>query len=89
MAQIEEVEDIKAPPQNGPLNIGILHPDLGIGMYILCSSTSRLLTDFLSGGAERLIVDVSLGLQQRGHKVTIYTSHHDPKHSFEETNDGM
>ncbi|KAG9007384.1 Alpha-1,3-mannosyltransferase-like protein [Tulasnella sp. JGI-2019a] len=40
------------------------------------------------GGAERLIVDASLGLQQRGHAVEIFTSHHDPKHSFEETNNG-
>ncbi|KIP07479.1 glycosyltransferase family 4 protein [Phlebiopsis gigantea 11061_1 CR5-6] len=40
------------------------------------------------GGAERLVVDAALGLQQRGHKVDIYTSHHDPKHCFEETRDG-
>lgn len=40
------------------------------------------------GGAERLVVDAALGLQKRGHKVDIYTSHHDPKHCFEETRDG-
>ncbi|EKM56086.1 glycosyltransferase family 4 protein [Phanerochaete carnosa HHB-10118-sp] len=40
------------------------------------------------GGAERLVVDAALGLQNRGHKVDIYTSHHDPKHCFEETSDG-
>ncbi|KAG8861246.1 Alpha-1,3-mannosyltransferase-like protein [Tulasnella sp. 330] len=40
------------------------------------------------GGAERLIADASLSLQQRGHIVEIFTSHHDPKHSFEETNNG-
>lgn len=41
------------------------------------------------GGAERLVVDAAVGLQKlKGHKVTMFTSHHDPKHSFLETNDG-
>ncbi|RKO94022.1 alpha-1,3-mannosyltransferase ALG2-like protein, partial [Blyttiomyces helicus] len=40
------------------------------------------------GGAERLVVDAAVGLQSRGHKVVMYTSHHDPKHCFEETRDG-
>lgn len=40
------------------------------------------------GGAERLIVDAAVGLQERGHKVTIFTSHCDPQHCFEEARDG-
>jgi len=40
------------------------------------------------GGAERLVVDAALGLQRLGHLVEIYTSHHDPKHCFDETRDG-
>ncbi|KIK70073.1 glycosyltransferase family 4 protein [Collybiopsis luxurians FD-317 M1] len=40
------------------------------------------------GGAERLVVDAALGLQNLGHTVDIYTSHHDPNHCFEETKDG-
>ncbi|KAG8857686.1 Alpha-1,3-mannosyltransferase-like protein [Serendipita sp. 411] len=40
------------------------------------------------GGAERLVVDTALGLQERGHVVSIYTSHHDPNHCFDETNNG-
>ncbi|RDW72106.1 hypothetical protein BP5796_08140 [Coleophoma crateriformis] len=40
------------------------------------------------GGAERLIIDAAVGLQNRGHKVHIFTSHCDPKHCFEEANDG-
>ncbi|KAF9032913.1 mannosyltransferase [Panaeolus papilionaceus] len=40
------------------------------------------------GGAERLVVDAALGLQNLGHEVHIYTSHHDPSHCFEETKDG-
>ncbi|KAJ4473881.1 alpha-1,3-mannosyltransferase ALG2 [Lentinula aciculospora] len=40
------------------------------------------------GGAERLVVDAALGLQNLGHTVDIYTSHHDPDHCFEETKDG-
>ncbi|KAL5343171.1 hypothetical protein BJX70DRAFT_354748 [Aspergillus crustosus] len=40
------------------------------------------------GGAERLILDVALALKSTGHKVTIYTSHRDPSHCFEEARDG-
>ena len=40
------------------------------------------------GGAERLVVDAAVGLQERGHRVTIFTSHCDPKHCFEEARDG-
>lgn len=39
------------------------------------------------GGAERLIVNAALALQQRGHEVTIYTAHFDPHRAFEETTD--
>ncbi|KAL4262177.1 Alpha-1,3/1,6-mannosyltransferase ALG2, partial [Pleurotus pulmonarius] len=35
------------------------------------------------GGAERLVVDAALGLQNLGHRVDVYTSHHDPTHCFE------
>ena len=41
------------------------------------------------GGAERLVIDAAVGLQNRGHKVTIFTSHCDPKHCFPEASDGM
>lgn len=34
------------------------------------------------------MVDAAVGIQSKGHKVTMYTSHHDPKHCFEETRDG-
>ena len=38
------------------------------------------------GGAERLIVDAAVGLQSRHqHSVTVFTSHHDRSHCFEET----
>ncbi|KAL1959123.1 hypothetical protein VTO42DRAFT_2910 [Malbranchea cinnamomea] len=40
------------------------------------------------GGAERLILDAALALQSRGHNVTIYTSHRDTRHCFEEARDG-
>ncbi|KAF6758634.1 alpha-1,3-mannosyltransferase ALG2 [Ephemerocybe angulata] len=40
------------------------------------------------GGAERLVVDAAIGLQERGHSVDIYTSHHNPDHCFEETKNG-
>lgn len=41
------------------------------------------------GGAERLIVDAAVGLQEQGNKVTIFTSHCDPNHCFEEARDGQ
>lgn len=40
------------------------------------------------GGAERLVVDAAVGLQNRGHKVVIFTSHCDPQHCFDEARDG-
>ncbi|KAJ9613134.1 Alpha-1,3-mannosyltransferase-like protein [Cladophialophora chaetospira] len=40
------------------------------------------------GGAERLIVDAAVGLQEQGNRVTIFTSHCDPNHCFEEARDG-
>lgn len=41
------------------------------------------------GGAERLVVDAALALQQRGHTVRFLTNHHDPSHCFEETRNGQ
>lgn len=40
------------------------------------------------GGAERLIIDAAVSLQNLGHKVTIFTSHCDPQHCFDEARDG-
>ncbi|KAI9599227.1 alpha-1,3/1,6-mannosyltransferase ALG2 [Syncephalis fuscata] len=62
-----------------PLRVLILHP-------ILLRWWVR--DDDYLGGAERLVVDAAVGLQAIGHTVTIYTSHHDVTHCFEETRDG-
>ncbi|MCJ1287493.1 Alpha-1,3-mannosyltransferase-like protein [Xylographa opegraphella] len=40
------------------------------------------------GGAERLIIDAAVGLQTLGHRVTIFTSHRDLTHCFDEARDG-
>ncbi|EFX06253.1 alpha-mannosyltransferase [Grosmannia clavigera kw1407] len=40
------------------------------------------------GGAERLVVDAAVGLQKRGHRVVIFTSHCDPAHCFDEVRPG-
>ena len=40
------------------------------------------------GGAERLVVDAALALKSRGHRVRLFTAHHDPRHCFKETADG-
>ena len=43
------------------------------------------------GGAERLIVNIATSLLALNYDVSIYTSHHDISHCFEETkpNTGM
>lgn len=41
--------------------------------------------DFGIGGAENLVVNAALALQNKGALVTIYTAHHDVTHCFEET----
>lgn len=40
------------------------------------------------GGAERLIVDAAMELVSHGHKVHVFTSHHDRSRCFEETLSG-
>lgn len=41
--------------------------------------------DFGIGGAENLIVNAAISLQKNGCRVSIFTSHHDKSHCFEET----
>ncbi|OWZ21486.1 Alpha-1,3-mannosyltransferase [Phytophthora megakarya] len=41
--------------------------------------------DFGIGGAENLVVNAAVALQQRGAQVTVFTAHHDVNHCFEET----
>ena len=40
------------------------------------------------GGAERLVCDAALALKSKGHKVSFFTTYHDPNHCFPETRDG-
>ena len=40
------------------------------------------------GGAEQLVVHLACALQNAGHDVQMYTSHHDPSHCFPATRDG-
>ena len=40
------------------------------------------------GGAERLVVDAAVHLRGAGHRVTLFTAHHDKARCFEETIDG-
>lgn len=41
------------------------------------------------GGAERLVVDAAVGLQESGSKITVFTSHCDRSHCFEEVSSGV
>jgi len=74
---------------NKKFRVAFIHPDLGIGVKYPFFLRTLSLTIVTSGGAERLVVDAALGLQALGHSVDIYTSHHDPNHSFDETNNGV
>jgi len=40
------------------------------------------------GGAERLVVDAAVHLRAAGHRVVLFTAHHDQTRCFEETIDG-
>lgn len=40
------------------------------------------------GGAEQLIVNLAVGLKNKGNYVKIYTPYHNPDHCFKETKDG-
>lgn len=40
------------------------------------------------GGAERLVIDAAVGLKNRGHNITVFTSFCDPQHCFDEARDG-
>ena len=51
-------------------------------------NTVFLHPDLGIGGAERAVIDAALALKSRGHQVHFITSHHDPKHCFQETVDG-
>jgi hypothetical protein len=44
-----------------------------------------LCNTFFAGGAERLMVNLALAMQDLGHEVKIFTSHHDPQRCFQET----
>lgn len=41
------------------------------------------------GGAERLVVDAAVGLQNLGNEITVYTSHCDKSHCFDEVSSGL
>lgn len=58
-------------------------------IYPVCFRPKFVHPDLGIGGAERLVVDAAVGLQDQGkHLVTMFTSHHDRTHCFEETRDG-
>lgn len=40
------------------------------------------------GGAEQLMINLALALQNQGHFVKFYTPYHDPTHCFKSTIDG-
>jgi hypothetical protein len=49
--------------------------------WVFCVRTPCTRVSF-AGGAERLVVDAAVGLQLRGHKIAVYTSHHSQGHCF-------
>jgi hypothetical protein len=66
------------------MKVLLLHLDLGIGGLLLSTFLPfRLLITL--GGAERLMVNLALAMQDLGHEIKIFTSHHDVKRCFQET----
>ena len=49
------------------------------------SKIAFLHPDLGIGGAERLVIDAALELRERGHQITIFTTHYDPNRCFEDT----
>ena len=63
---------------------------LGFWLRILFLGFEKWFVDCESvGGAERLIVDAAVELVSHGHKVHVFTSHHDKDRCFEETISGL
>ncbi|KAK4700074.1 hypothetical protein P7C70_g6178, partial [Phenoliferia sp. Uapishka_3] len=74
--QIQGAAEVKYRPRRHPRHLRIAFIHPDLGI----------------GGAERLVVDAAIGLQKRGHTVSIFTSHHQDGptgRSFEETRSGI
>jgi hypothetical protein len=59
--------------------------DAGVNLAAYYGELAAAVTAHREGHA---VVDAAVGLVQKGHEVVMYTSHHDPGHSFPETHDG-
>ncbi|CAG7893849.1 unnamed protein product [Brassica rapa] len=68
------------------MKIAIIHPDLGIGNVLHQAFNEYPLNKRIS---ERLIVDAVVELASHGHKVHVFTSHHDQSRCFEATLSGV
>lgn len=76
------------------MKIAIIHPDLGIGNVLHQAFNEYPLNKRISERskailAERLIVDAVVELASHGHKVNVFTSHHDQSRCFEATLSGV
>jgi hypothetical protein len=84
------------------MKVAFIHPDLVrlLSLYtgdlkanrreLVCfRELVNLRLSLAAGGAERLVVDAAVGLQELGHQVQVYTSHHDSTRCFTETQDGL
>ena len=76
------------------MKIAIIHPDLGIGNVLHQAFNEYPLNKRISERskailAERLIVDAVVELASHGHKVNVFTSHHDQSRCFEATLSGQ
>ena len=65
-----------------------MHPHARTSSMARKKTVVFLHPDLGIGGAERLVVDAAVALQERGHKVVLFTSHCDAAHCFDEARDG-
>lgn len=73
---------------NGALPRGLRYTAVCMPMTKSELDVALIHRDLGIGGGERLVIDAARCLQRAGHRVTLFTGHHDPAHSFEETRDG-
>lgn len=87
-------------PSNVTATISFLSPIFRISTFVMAPDVAAANAaakaspivffhpDLGIGGAERLVVDAAVGLQELGHRVVIFTNHCDPSHCFDECRDG-
>ncbi|PRP87220.1 hypothetical protein PROFUN_01482 [Planoprotostelium fungivorum] len=79
------IPPLKKVQKNEKLHVSFVHLDMGLGELTAFRSKVTAHTEVQIGGAERLVVDAVVSLQNLGHTVEIWTTNHPKDHCFSET----